>query len=82
MYGRYQKYIENVIFPLILLIYPLLKINQGIDVSDAIYSLANFQYFDSMEGTWMVATFLANAVGSLLMNLPWESTLLGMYFDI
>lgn len=80
IYGRYQKYIENVIFPLILLVYPLLKVNQGIDVSDAIYSLANFQYFDSMEGTWMVATFLANAVGSLLMHLPWGDTLLGMYF--
>ena len=80
IYGRYQKYIENIIFPLIILIYPLLKINQGIDVSDTIYSLSNFQYFDSMEGTWMVATFLANAVGSLLMHLPWGDTLLGMYF--
>lgn len=80
IYGRYQKYIENFIFPLILLIYPLLKINQGIDVSDTTYSLANFQYFGSMEGTWMVATFLANAVGSLLMHLPWGNTLLGMYF--
>lgn len=80
IYGRYQKYIENFIFPLILLIYPLLKINQGIDVSDTTYSLANFQYFGSMEGTWMVATFLANAVGSLLMHLPWGNTLSGMYF--
>ena len=67
-------------FPMILLIYPLLKINQGIDVSDTTYSLANYQYFGSMEGTWMVATFLANAVGSLLMHLPWGDTLLGMYF--
>lgn len=80
LYGRYQKYIENIIFPLILLIYPLLKITQGIDVSDTTYSLANFQYFGSMEGTWMVATFLANAVGSLLMHLPWGNTLLGIYF--
>ena len=80
IYGRYRKYIENIMFPMILLIYPLLKINQGIDVSDTTYSLANFQYFGSMEGTWMVATFLANAVGSLLMHLPWGDTLLGMYF--
>lgn len=80
LYGRYHKYIENIIFPLILLLYPLLKINQGIDVSDTTYSLANFQYFGSMEGTWMVATFLASAVGSLLMHLPWGDTLLGMYF--
>ena len=80
IYGRYRKYIENIMFPMILLIYPLLKINQGIDVSDTTYSLANYQYFGSMEGTWMVATFLANAVGSLLMHLPWGDTLLGMYF--
>ena len=80
IYGRYRKYIENIMFPMILLIYPLLKINQGIDASDTTYSLANFQYFGSMEGTWMVATFLANAVGSLLMHLPWGDTLLGMYF--
>ena len=71
IYGRYRKYIENIMFPMILLIYPLLKIDQGIDVSDTTYSLANYQYFGSMEGTWMVATFLANAVGSLLMHLPW-----------
>lgn len=80
IYGRYRKYIENIMFPMILLIYPLLKINQGIDASDTTYSLANFQYFGSMKGTWMVATFLANAVGSLLMHLPWGDTLLGMYF--
>lgn len=80
IYSKYQKYIENFIFPLILVFYPLLKINQGIDVSDTTYSLGNFQYFGSMEGTWMVATFLANAAGSLLMHLPCGDTLIGMYF--
>ncbi len=79
-YGRYQGYMENIIFPLILVIYPLLKINQGIDVSDTTYSLGNFQYFGSVDGTWMVATFLANAAGSLLMRLPFGGTLMGMYF--
>ncbi len=80
IYGKYQKYIENFIFPFILAVYPLLRINQGIDVSDTTYSLGNFQYFGSMEGTWMVATFLANAAGSLLMHLPFGNTLIGMYF--
>lgn len=79
-YRKYRKVLENVIFPLILLVYPLLKINQGIDVSDTTYSLGNFQYFGSMEGTWMVATFLANAVGNLLLHLPFGDTLMGMYF--
>lgn len=80
IYDKYQTCIENFIFPLMLLCYPLLKINQGIDVSDTTYSLGNFQYFGSMEGTWMVATFLSNAVGSLLMHLPFGNMLMGMYF--
>lgn len=78
--GKYQNFIENLLFPLVLLLYPMLKIDQGIDVSDTAYSLSNFQYFGQMNGTWMVATFLANVVGSLLMHLPFGDTLLGMNF--
>lgn len=66
-------------FPAILLLYPLLVVNQGLDVADSTYSLANFQYFGSMQGTWMVATFLANAAGWLFTRLPFGGTLLGMY---
>lgn len=78
-YHRYQNCIEKVVFPLILVIYPLIRIRLGIDVADTTYSLSNFQYFPSMDGTWMVATFLANALGSLFMHLPFGDTLLGMY---
>lgn len=80
LYGKYQNFIENVLFPILLVVYPLFGINQGLEVSDTTYSLANFQYFGQMEGTWMVATFLANAAGSLLMRLPFGGTILGMYF--
>ncbi len=80
VYHKYQNFIERVVFPVILILYPLLRIRQGIDVADTTYSLANFQYFASMDGTWMVATFLANALGSLLMHLPYGDTLPGMYF--
>lgn len=79
VYQKYQNFIERVVFPVILLIYPLLGIRQGIDVADTTYSLANFQYFGSMDGTWMVATFLANVLGNLLMHLPYGDTMLGMY---
>lgn len=79
-YHKYRKFIENILFPLLLAAYPLVGINQGIDVADTTYSLGNFQYFPSMDGTWMVATFLANAAGSLMMHLPFGNTLLGMYF--
>ncbi len=67
-------------FPLLLTLYPLIGIRQGLDVSDTLYSLSNFQYFTTMDGTWMVATFLANVLGSLLMCLPFGGTLIGMYF--
>lgn len=78
-YHRYQNCIEKVVFPIILVIYPLIRIRLGIDVADTTYSLSNFQYFASMDGTWMVATFLANVLGSLLIHLPFGDTLLGMY---
>lgn len=80
VYHKYQNFIERVVFPIVLLLYPLVGIRQGIDVADTTYSLANFQYFGSMDGTWMVATFLANVLGSLLMHLPYGDTMLGMYF--
>jgi len=80
VYTKYQKLIENIVFPVVLFLYPLCKLNHGIDVSDTIYSLSNFQYFGQMNGTWIVATFLANAVGSLLMHLPFGDTLLGIKF--
>ena len=79
-YKKYHNIIESILFPALLILYPLLKINQGIDVSDTTYSLANFQYFTSMDGTWIVATFLSNAVGNLMMHLPFGSTMMGMYF--
>lgn len=79
VYHKYQNFIERIVFPIVLLLYPLVGIRQGIDVADTTYSLANFQYFGSMDGTWMVATFLANVLGSMLMHLPYGDTLLGMY---
>lgn len=79
-YQKYRNYIEDGIFVVILAFYPLTKINQGLDVTDTSYSLANAQYFPSAKGTWMSATYLANAVGWLLMRLPQGDTLRGMYF--
>lgn len=78
IYRKYQNFIEKICFPLILLLYPFLIVNQGLDVADSTYSLTNFQYFGSMDGTWMVATFLSNAAGWLFMQLPFGQTLLGM----
>ncbi len=80
VYRKYQNFIEKILFPIVLILYPLIKIRQGIDVSDTTYSLSNFQYFTSMDGTWIIATYLANVVGYLMMHLPFGGTLIGMYF--
>lgn len=77
-YEKYRNYIENGLFIIVLAYYPLLKIHQGLDVVDTSYSLGNFQYFPTAEGTWMVATYLANVVGYLFMQLPNGNTLVGM----
>jgi len=78
LYQKYNNCITNWIFPLILLVYPLVKINQGIDVSDSTYSLGNYLFFDRLEGTWVISTYLSNVIGWLLTKLPFGTTLMGM----
>ena len=77
---RLTKILEKFIFPCLLLIYPLLWVNQGIDVSDPMYSLTNFRFFPELKGSWAIATYLANVAGWLLMKLPFGGTLLGISF--
>lgn len=79
IYDKNRFVLENIVFPVVLILYPLIGIRQGLDVSDTSYSLSNFQYFATMDGTWMVATFLANAAGWMMMHLPFGNTLAGMY---
>lgn len=80
LYRKYRNHIENGLFIVALVFYPLIKINQGLDVCDTSYSLANFQYFPSAKGTWMTATYLANVIGWFIMQLPKGNMLTGMYF--
>lgn len=77
-----EKWIKNqdCIYILIMLFYPLTRINQGLSVIDTTYSLSNYAFFGSMKGTWMVATYLANVVGALMMHLPLGNTMIGMNF--
>lgn len=78
IYDKYKNLIENLLFPMALFLYPFIGVCQGLDVVDSTYSLANFQYFGEMDGTWMVATYLANVWGNLLMHLPFGGTIIGM----
>lgn len=78
--SKYLGTAEKIIFPLILLIFPLLLVNQGIDISDTTYSLGYYRFMEQMDITWVLATYLANVAGALLMKLPFGNTLLGMNF--
>lgn len=72
------KLAANVLFPLILLLFPLLKANQGVDLTDTGYSLGNYRFFGQVSGVWTLLTFLSNVTGFLLTKLPMGQTMLGM----
>lgn len=76
--NRLGKTAERILFPLFLLIFPLLLIHQGIDISDTTYSLGYYRFMDHMDVTWVLATYLANITGAFFMKLPLGDTLLGM----
>lgn len=72
------RVVEDVIFPLILLLFPLFKANQGIDLTDTGYSLGNYRFFGQVGGVWTLLTFLSNVTGFLFTKLPMGETMLGM----
>lgn len=76
--GKKLQKAAEVCFPLILLLFPLIKVNQGVDLTDTPYSLGNYQFFAGSQGVWVMATFLSNVTGFLLTRLPFGGTLLGM----
>lgn len=78
--GEDKISVAEILFPLILLLFPLLKINQGVDLTDTPYSLGNYRFFTGSEGVWVMATFLANVIGFFLTKLPFGGTMLGMKF--
>lgn len=78
MKNQTKKVFVNCIFPLLLFLYPLIKINQGIDLTDSCYGLVNFTFFPHAGREWTVATYLANVLGALLVRLPFGDTLIGI----
>ena len=74
------RQIQKFLFPLILFLFPLLKMNQGIDLTDTAYSLGNYRFFGQTGGVWMLLTFLSNVVGHFFTLLPFGQTMLGMKF--
>lgn len=68
----------RLLFPAILLLYPLRNAAVGADLSDTMYNLANFM-FPQQQGGLFFSTYLANAGGAFIMDyLPMGDTMLGM----
>ena len=74
------KRLGTILFPVILFLYPLLKITQGIELTDTCYGLVNYRFFPHAGQEWTVATYLANVLGAFLMRLPFGDSLVGMRF--
>lgn len=68
------------VFLAFLALYPLRHIRFGVDLWDSGYNYANFRYAgpEYMDSMWYFATWIANGIGSLLMELLFADTLSAM----
>lgn len=80
--GLQRQKILDIVFLLVLILYPLRHIAEGIDFWDTGYNYANFEYmgFEHMDSMWLFSTYLANAAGHLITKLPFALSLVGMNF--
>ncbi len=70
----------EILFVLVLIVYPLRHVTWGVDLWDTGYNYANLTYtgLRYMDDMWFFATYLANVFGHLLTLLPFGGTLVGM----
>lgn len=68
----------NLMFSLILLLYPLRHIHLGVEWEDTGYNFAHFVYMENMDPMWLFSTYFANAVGHFFTKLPLGNTMLGL----
>ncbi len=77
-FKKFQAPLEKYLFPVVLIMYPLIGVNQGLDITDTTYGLSNYEFFTSIDPMWALSTFLSNVAGSIIMKLPGAGTMLGM----
>ena len=63
-----QRPLEKYVFPVLLLLWPLAAVREGICLSDPAYSLSNYEYL-TPDYPWYFATLTANGLGKLLMKI-------------
>ena len=75
-----SKKILNIVFLIILVIYPLRNIWLGVEVTDGAYSAGNYRFLEQMNPMWLFATYLGNVTGRFFTGLPGGHTLMGLRF--
>lgn len=74
VYSRFAK----ILFPAILLLYPLRHIFVGAEWWDTGYNYGNFVYMDRMDPMWVFSTYLGNALGHIFTRLPFGNYMVGL----
>lgn len=77
---RKSSKFDDVLFVILLLLYPMRHVLTGLDFWDTGYNYANFLYMgtEHMDPMWLFSTYLSTAVGHLLTLLPYGTTLVGL----
>ncbi len=68
----------QVLFPIILFLYPLRHIRVGVGWTDTAYNYGNFAYMENMDDMWLFSTYLGTALGNFFTKLPLGDTMLGL----
>lgn len=78
--SKFTAYVESLIFPIILLLYPLRHITQGVEWWDTAYNYGNFVYMKKVDPMWLFSTYFANALGNFFTKLPFGNYMMGLNF--
>ncbi len=73
-----RGWLERILFPAVLLLYPLRHVHLGVEWWDTGYNYGNFTYIERMDSMWVFSTYLGNALGHLFTGLPFGDCMLGL----
>ncbi|MCR5501815.1 MAG: hypothetical protein K6F53_02270 [Lachnospiraceae bacterium] len=76
-FRKYYGDAKLILFPLLLIAFPLFKAGRGIDLADTGYSLGNYMTFGGCT-SWEKLTFLSGLLGKVFTMFPFGGTLPGM----
>lgn len=77
-WNQIYEFCKKIIFPAVLLLYPLRHVRYGVEWWDTGYNYGNFRFLDRMDSMWKFGTYLANVTGNFLTKLPFGDTMAGL----